>query len=233
MGIRQLHLAVGSISSSLFLVSSGSDVVYMTLTTAADFQSDKKGLARLCKGLNVRGVWSSQADSVAPQSQVSVSFRCVNWLYSDRILLKSCIFNLIFNVLHLTSPNCMGQIIYCTAYKLLETHIYNTVCQSASDSITQLPFWRFKGFCRRQTHLVSSHSSSHMLLYTDQGSCTFPYQSTVLDIRDVEPCCICFRAGFNPTDWYHFDPKCFGIGCKRLSCKFYLSTYVMYKLPGL
>lgn len=204
----------------------------MTLTAAADFQSDKKGLARLCKGLNVRGVWSSQADSVAPQSQVSVSLRCVNRLCSDRILLKSCISNLTFNVLYLTAQTVRARS-YIVQHKLLGTHIYDTICQSASDSITQLPFWRLKGFSRRQTHLVSSHSSSHMPLYTDQGSCTFPYQSTVLDIRDVEPSCICFRAGFNPTEWYHFDPKCFGIRCKRLSCKLSLSTSVMFKLPGL
>lgn len=41
---------------ALCSVSSGSDVVYMTLTAAADFQSDKTCSARLCKGLNVRGV---------------------------------------------------------------------------------------------------------------------------------------------------------------------------------
>lgn len=199
----------------------------MTLTAAADFQSDKKGSARLCKGLNVRGVWSSQADSVALQSQVSVSLRCVNWLYSDRILLKSCISNLTFNVLYLTAQTA-GAKSYIVQHKWLETHIDGTICQSANDSITQLPSWRLKGFSRRQTHLVSSHSSSHMLLYTDQGSCTFPYQSTVLDIRDVEPCCIRFRAGFNPTKWYHFDPKCFGIGCKSLSWELYQSTSVLF-----
>lgn len=33
-----------------------------------------------------------------------------------------------------------------------------------------------------------------MLSYSDQGSCTFPYQSTGLDIRGAEPGCICFGA---------------------------------------
>lgn len=44
--------------------------MYMTLTAAADFQCDKNGLARLCKGLNVRGVRSSPADCVALQYSV-------------------------------------------------------------------------------------------------------------------------------------------------------------------
>lgn len=63
----------------------------------------------------------------------------------------------------------------------------------ADDMITKLHFCRLKGFDRRQTQLVLSHSSCYMLLYADQGSCTFPYQSTVLNIGDVEPACICFR----------------------------------------
>lgn len=78
MGIRQLYLAVRSIGCSLFGVSPGSDVVYMTWTAPADFQTDWKGSAHLCKGLNVRGAWSSQADSVAQQSQVSVCLRPAN-----------------------------------------------------------------------------------------------------------------------------------------------------------
>lgn len=72
-----------------------------------------------------------------------------------------------------------------------------------------------------------------MLLYSDQGSCTFPYQSTVLDIRDVEPGCICFRAGFTPTEWYHLYPKCFGIGCKRLSFISDCICSVRFRMPGL
>lgn len=43
--------------------------------------------------------------------------------------------------------------------------------------------------------MVSSHSSSYMLHYSNQGSCTFPYQSTGLDIRGAEPGCIFFRDG--------------------------------------
>lgn len=62
--------------------------------------------------------------------------------------------------------------------------------KSACSPTTQLPFWKLKSVGRRQTHLVFK---SYMLLYADQGSCTFPYQSTVLDIRDVEPGRICFR----------------------------------------
>lgn len=45
--------------------------------------------------------------------------------------------------------------------------------------------------------MVSSHSSSYMLHYSNQGSCTFPNQSGVLDIRGAEPGCIFFRDGSN------------------------------------
>lgn len=36
-------------------------------------------------------------------------------------------------------------------------------------------------------------AGDRLVFYADQGSCTSPYQSTVLDIADVEPGCICFR----------------------------------------
>lgn len=39
-GITQLYLAARSISCSLFMVSPGTDIVYMTRTTAADPQTD-------------------------------------------------------------------------------------------------------------------------------------------------------------------------------------------------
>lgn len=67
-----------SIRCALLAVPPGSDAVCVTQTAAADFQTDQKGLALLREGLNVRGAWSSQADSVALQSQVSVCLRHVN-----------------------------------------------------------------------------------------------------------------------------------------------------------
>lgn len=67
-----------SIRCALLAVPPGSDAVCVTQSAAADFQTDQKGLALLREGLNVRGAWSSQADSVALQSQVSVCLRHVN-----------------------------------------------------------------------------------------------------------------------------------------------------------
>lgn len=124
-------------------------------------------------------------------------------MFTDCILTgsgrkKNCICYLTFNVRYLTAKSVRAAS-FIIRHKLLKSDIYDRICLPASAAITQPPFWRLKGFGRRQTHLVSSHSSSYMLLYADQGSCTFPYQSTVLDIRDVEPGCICFR-GWTPSN---------------------------------